>query len=91
MNTLEIKIECPITSAEITIKDYLKQLLETLWDEGESFSSKRPFGDSGWEFALYKALGNAGVVECSFDEEGYIEEIDRDSANKLIFEAISSL
>jgi hypothetical protein len=32
----------------ITIRDYLRILLETLWEEGEGFSGKRPFGNSGW-------------------------------------------
>jgi len=32
----------------VSIRYYLISLLLKLWQEGEGFSSKRPFGDSGW-------------------------------------------
>lgn len=35
-----------------TVKEYLVELLSTLWNEGEGFSGKRPFGTSGWEYEL---------------------------------------
>jgi len=60
-----------------TIRDYLKVLLSTLWEEGESFSGKRPFGNSGWEYELLDTL-----------EIHDIPEQDRIAA---IFEAIEAL
>lgn len=75
-----------------TIRDYLKKLLSTLWDEGEGFSAKRPFGNSGWEYDLYKALAIAGVIK------GVIEDGDVDlyedqqvKANAAIRAAIQAL
>lgn len=45
-----------------TIGDYVKKLLLTLWREGESFSGKHPFGNSGWEYDLYPAMYGAGLI-----------------------------
>ena len=61
-----------------TVREYLKMLLERLWEEGEGFSGKRPFGNSGWEYDLYAALEEKGVTE-------------QDEQNALIFIAIESL
>lgn len=48
---------------DLTVRGYLRELLATLWSEGESFSGKRPFGNSGWEYDLYKPLGKAGMID----------------------------
>lgn len=72
----------------LTIKGYLEKLLTTLWCEGESFSGKRPFGNSGWEYDLYKPLIEAGIVRGKFDIDGYIEEIDNKKADGIIFDCI---
>ena len=74
-----------------TIRDYLKGLLSKLWLEGEGFSGKRPFGNSGWDFELYKPLIKAGLVMGKLDGDGYIEDLDNKAADKLIFEAIDAL
>jgi hypothetical protein len=74
-----------------TIGDYLRELLRKLWNEGESFSGKRPFGNSGWEHEIYLALGKAGHIKAEFDSEGWLEYCDDTHANKLIFRAIDSL
>ena len=74
-----------------TIKGYLIALLEKLWADGERFGGKRPFGNSGWEFELYKPLLVAGAVHGTLDEYNDIQEIDSDAADKLIFAAISAL
>lgn len=54
----------------ITISDYLKELLYTLISEGEGFSGKRPFGNSGWECDLASALVFGGAIK------GEIESYD---------------
>jgi hypothetical protein len=38
------------------VREYLKALLTELWREGESFSGKRPFGNSGWERELLENI-----------------------------------
>jgi hypothetical protein len=74
-----------------TIRAYLQALLVTLWQEGESFSGKRPFGNSGWEYDLYKALIKGGAIDGTVDEHGDIGTFDTDEANAAVFQAIESL
>lgn len=45
-----------------TVRDYLKALLLVVWREGESFSGKRPFGNSGWDNDLLDALPESATV-----------------------------
>lgn len=45
------------------IGDYLKELLMTLWESGEGFDARRPFGKLGWEYDLKKAVMKAGLVD----------------------------
>ena len=40
----------------LTVREYFKTLLLTLWDEKEGFSGKRPWGNSGWEYEVHIAL-----------------------------------
>lgn len=89
---LKLKIKHPYEDKEITIKKYLKFLLTACWQEGEGFSGKRPFGNSGWEYDLYAPLIKAGLVKGVVDEDGYISSISETSyADTLIFEAIDAL
>ena len=74
-----------------TIGEYLQKLLILLWEEGESFNGKRPFGNSGWDYELYIALAKSDLIEADFDEDGYIEDVDDDAGNKLIFSAIKAM
>ena len=74
-----------------TIRDYLIELLATLWREGETFSGKHPFGNDGWTDELDTALGRAGLVEATFYEDGGLEDIDRERADVLIHAAIRAL
>jgi hypothetical protein len=74
-----------------TIRDYLIELVKTVWIEGEGFSGKRPFGNSGWEYDLYEPLARAGMVEATFDEDGYMDHCDRAAARELIDSAIAAL
>jgi hypothetical protein len=62
-----------------------------VWREGEGFSGKRPFGNSGWEWDLYVPMVRAGFVTGKFDEDGYAEELDDDSAEELILAAIDAM
>lgn len=62
-----------------TIREYLVSLVEMLWVEGEGFSGKRPFGNSGWEAELLDTFDNAD------------ENLSEKSKSNLIREAIRSL
>lgn len=75
-----------------TVGEYLMLLLLELWYEEESFSGKRPFGNSGWKYELYPPLIKAGLVKGKIDDEyGDIEEVDDEAAEELIAETIRSL
>lgn len=78
-------------SGENTIRGYLKALLLALWDEGEGFSGKRPFGNSCWEIDLYEPLLTANLITGKFDAAGYIDECDDKQAHKIIRKVIQSL
>ena len=71
-----------------TVGHYLCKLLWTLWQEGEGFSGKRPFGNSGWEYDLYEPLVTGGFVTGELDEDGYIDSVDKESADELIFDCV---
>ena len=56
--------------SQITIREYFRELLTTLWEEKEGFSGKRPFGNSGWEYEVHIALAKAGFVDLGeYNEE----------------------
>jgi hypothetical protein len=74
-----------------TVRGYLAALLAELWCDGEGFSGKRPFGDSGWESELYYPLIRAGVVAGSLDPDGYLDEVDSHTADEKIALAIEAL
>jgi len=72
-----------------TVEDYLKELLLKLWDEGECFSGKRPFGNSGWEYELYHALALNGLVEGEIDPEyGDLVDVDEVASRQFIRDLI---
>jgi len=80
-------LDLPMSSNDAratNIGEYLRALLATLLDEGESFSGKRPFGNSGWEYDLYKPLIVAGLVQGSLDGDGYIDNLDVRAAREII-------
>jgi len=85
---LSIPMQENDASAE-TVKDYLIKLMLVLWEEGEGFSGKRPFGNSGWQYDLYTALAKAGIISADIDEEyGDVLDFDRELADKYIQAAI---
>lgn len=87
-------LDCPMQSDEVdapTVRDYLKILLISLWQQKEGFDGKRPFGNSGWDFDVYVALIKGGVIDGKLDEYDYVLALDTKAADKLIREAISTL
>jgi hypothetical protein len=87
IDALETRFDCDIGD-DITIRDYLRTLLMTLWEEGDGFSGKRPFGNSGWEYDLYAPLVKGGFVAGKFNEDGYIQELDDTIAHAYVLDLI---
>lgn len=71
----------------VSIRAYLHQLLTALWNQGEGFSSKRPFGNSSWEYDLLEGIAKAGYFPYEEDELGYIilSATSRMEAEQLVF------
>lgn len=90
MNILDLPMDDNDAKAK-TIRDYLKALLTRLWSEEEGFSGKRPFGNSGWTWDVYRALVKGGAIKGKIDSEGDLVEHDQDAADKLILDAIAGL
>jgi hypothetical protein len=93
-------LDLPFNSDDIpteTIRDYLKGLLSTLWSQGESFSGKRPFGNSGWEGSLVFTLVKAGcivgqvITDDDDPEDSYVDEYDRKAYDKFVADMIVAL
>ncbi|MEG1662931.1 MAG: hypothetical protein RR338_03005 [Clostridia bacterium] len=74
----------------VTIKQYFKQLLLTLFAEGECFSGKRPFGNSAWEYDIMDCLIKNKVFKTEIDEYGE-EDYDDMEFNRIICELITSM
>lgn len=70
------------------LRNYFNQLLMTVWLEGEDFSGKRPFGNSGWENEIYAHLVDIGVVKGEVDSDG-LQCVDQKKADKLIPQLIN--
>lgn len=82
-------------SGAATLGGYLKELLWCVWEEGESFSGKRPFGNSGWDWDLAKPLLEVKYLRGKYyiDEDGYMDivEIDTDQYSKIIKDLINHM
>jgi hypothetical protein len=81
---LDVRMYVRDHDREMSLREYLHALLATLWDEGEGFSGKRPFGNSGWEYDVYAFLIKAGAVSGALDEDGNVDECDTEHANKIM-------
>ena len=53
--------------------------------------SKRPFGNSSWDWDLARALVQAGLVEGGLDEDGYLDWANSGAVDRMIGEAIEAL
>lgn len=96
--TSERVLSCPMdknNADATTVREYFIELLSTLWQEDEGFSSKRPFGDSDWQYDVYLALHRAGLIDgLVLDSDGYVEHFSRAdqlAADDLIQKAIWSM
>lgn len=88
---LNLKFRSQDLYTEISIRDYFKKQLSTLWMEGERFSGKRPFGNSGWDYEVYTCLIKNGVLPGHLDEDGWIEEFDENEGQILVQKLIQLL
>lgn len=79
---------------DLTIAEFFESCMMALWMEGESFSGKRPFGNSGWEYDIINALAAGDFIKSKkkiFDGGGFadyteytISDQERKKADKII-------
>lgn len=74
-----------------TLGDYLKKLFKTLWEEGECFNSKRPLGNSDWQWEVYYVLIKNKVIDGIIDKYGGVAVANTDQADKVILKLIDYL
>jgi hypothetical protein len=74
-----------------TVRDYMKALLKSVLIETESFSGKRPFGNSDWYLDMHVPLVKAGIVSGKIDEDNFIYDHDSDAADAVLLAAIDDL
>ncbi|HEY8878251.1 MAG TPA: hypothetical protein VIN03_11845 [Roseateles sp.] len=70
-----------------SVREYLRELLSELWHEEECFSGKRPFGNSGWQWDVYRELVAANLVNGQLDRDGNLEDFDEE-AGALLMQAV---
>lgn len=83
---LDVEFDSNDLGRTVTVREYFKELLLALWREGEGFSSKRPLGNSSWQWDIYYALADAGVIEQWGDPDE--PDVDVDRADEKILAAI---
>jgi hypothetical protein len=82
LSALEVRFDSD-AGDDTTVRDYLRTLLMSLWEERESFSGKCPFGNSDWEFDVIIPLAKAGFVDLGpFNDDGEPYNWTDDQINK---------
>lgn len=84
---LDLLFRCEDLHRDMTVRQYLYTLLDTLWDEEEGFSGKRPFGNSGWKQDIFDALIRNGFL-AGKEEEGYYYPNSMKKADAFVRELI---
>jgi len=87
-NILDLKFKSGDLNREVTIREFFYELMKTLWEEGEGFSGKRPFGNSGWDADLITCLIKNKIMDGEIDEDGYIKKCNWNESNKFILEKV---
>lgn len=67
MNILDVPMIDHDTEAK-TVGEFMGLLAAAVWKWGESFSGKRPFGNSDWQYYVFASVVEAGLMEAEKDE-----------------------
>lgn len=87
---LEVRFDSD-AGKQLTVREYLCKLLTTLWTNGECFSGKRPFGNSGWENDLLRPLISSEFIGGTLDEEGYVEDYNDQEVDDYMHSLITTM
>lgn len=87
-----LDLELPPNQVDATtIREYLKALLATVWEQGAQFNGRRPWGLSSWRAPIEEALIVAKLVDGQLDADGYVDRVNDREVNSLIRTAIEAL
>ena len=77
----------------LTLRQYFEKLLITLWKEGEGFSGKQPFGNSGWKYDIFSLLSENGFIPNGESKgyDGQFIEINEKEADDFVMELIKEV
>ena len=79
-------------SGAATIRQFFVAVADRVWNYGEEFSGKHPFGNANWHWDLYRVLVQAGVVEGFRDGlGGELLPSDIFVADRIVRDAIRAL
>ena len=70
-------------SGATTVREYMRALLARLWERGEGFSGKRPFGNSDWELTVFREFVRADLIDGELRADGSVH-YDRQQAEALV-------
>lgn len=73
---------------DLTVRQWLRELLMLVWIEDESFDGRRPWGNSGWENDIYRPLVKAGFIAGAVHESGRVEVDDVNAAAAFVSDLI---
>lgn len=87
-------LSCPMQENDAhahTVGEYLIFLARIMWVDNEGADGKRPFGNSGWEGEIERALITAELVHGVLDEDGYVDECDWTEVRDVVTDALDEL
>lgn len=101
LNELEVNVQWPnsdkdedferilnlFTPDGVTVRSYLCNLLQQVWNKESGFDGKRPFGYSYWKSDLLVPLAKNGFIEASVNEP--VSEQEREKGFALINSVIA--
>lgn len=79
-----LEFESSDLNETLTVEAWLRRLLTTLLEEEESFSGKRPFGNSGWKSEVEAVFIKADLIAGKLDSQGYVDDSDSVAADAIL-------
>jgi hypothetical protein len=78
--------DIPGHTGGMVVGAYLVRILAEVWAKEESFSGKRPFGNSGWKHNVYDALIAAGLA--NEGEEDHMDQMIATAIDRIWIYAV---
>ena len=73
---------------DISVKEFLKEILNTFWEKGEGFNSKRPFGSGSYRYDIVEMFIKNEIISGKLDSDGCVIEYNDEEFDDIIFEII---